>query len=189
MPRQDPRFTLRRSQLPRGTVAEAAREDGQLQQTDLDGLKEYVVQAIASIDNDRHEFKPKVEVGLTVDQATTTALAAVAWEAEGYDNGGMWDVTVPTQLLAVYAGIYAGTFQTKLSGAGDIRVQLAVNGTLVERGTDVTLSGDFTFAFSWQIYLNENDYVEVHVSTSGSRDLVAEWTKASMHQLDYLEAV
>ena len=70
-----------------------------------------------------------------------------------------------------------------------IRVQLAVNGTLVERGTDVTLSGDFTFAFSWQIYLNENDYVEVHVSTSGSRDLVAEWTKASMHQLDYLEAV
>lgn len=193
MPRLNPRPDLRRPQLPRlfnERVAAISRQGAAFNpQTDFVALADYVTRLGAAMEGDRHEFKPKVHVGLSVDQATTTALAAVSWETELYDNGGWWDSSAPTQLSMPLAGVLSGVFQTKLSGSGTLRVQLAINGTDEEYGVDVTLAGDFTFAFPWQLYLNQGDYIEVKVSTGSSRNLVAAWTHVHMIHHDYLEEV
>lgn len=189
MPRLDPRLPLRQGQLPTFVRKPTSRlSEDPVSQTDYLDLINYIDRLVGALENYRHDFASKLEIKSEVNQATTTALAAVVWDDVVFDNGGWWTVTTPTVLTAPTSGMYTGVFQTKLDGAGSIRVQLFKNGGANERGMDVTLAGDFTFAFAWQDYYLVGDEIEVHVSTSGSRNLVGEWTRCNLHHLDFVEA-
>lgn len=188
MPRLDPRPQLRQGQLPQIYRRRwADRAEPVVELADLEDLTDYIDKLVEALENYRHEFVPKLEIKIEADQATTTALAPVEWEAIAFDNGGWWVDTAPTVLRAPLSMVYIGVFQTKLSGAGSIRVQIEKNGSLMERGMDVVLNGDFTFSFAWQDYYFADDEIEINVSTSGSRNLMGEWTRASLHALDFVE--
>lgn len=189
MPRFDPRPPLQQGQLPQ-VLRRPWQHRGEAVATtkDLDEIGDYLDKMLAALENTRHEFVPKLEIKLDNDQATTTALAAVVWESTVYDNGGWWVIGDPEVLRVPLSGVYTGVFQTKLNGAGSIRIQVSRNGGMNERGMDVVLNGDFTFSFAWQDFYLQGDEVELHVSTSGSRDLLADWTHTSLHHLDYVEA-
>lgn len=189
MPRIDPRLPLRQGQLPVFVRKPTNRlSEDPTPERDFSDLIDYLSRLVGALENYRHDFASKLEIKVEADQATTTALAAVVWETVVFDNGGWWTATAPTILTAPTSGMYTGVFQTKLSGAGSIRVQLFKNGGANERGMDVVLNGDFTFAFAWQDYYLEGDEVAIHVSTSGSQNLLAEWTRANLHHLDFVEA-
>lgn len=189
MPRKHPEVRDLRGQLPKPLRLLIRGKSEQVTPDDYDAILLYLDGLVGALDNTRHFYHPKVGVGLTNAQATTTALAAVSWETQIYGNGGIWNVSAPTRFPAVVSGVYHGVFQTKIDAAGSIRVQLAINGTDEEFGMNVTLAGDLTFAFPWQMYLNVDDYVQIKVSTSSSANLVAAWTKAYMIHADYLEEV
>ena len=188
MPRLDPRPQLRQGQLPQ--IYRRPWKDRLqpfVELGDLDDLTDYIDKLVEALENYRHEFVPKLEIKIEVAQATTTALAPIEWEALAFDNGGWWVASNPTVLRVPLSRVYQGVFQTKLDGAGSIRVQIEKNGSLMERGMDVVLNGDFTFSFAWQDYYFANDEIEINVSTSGSVNLVGEWTRASLHALDFVE--
>jgi hypothetical protein len=106
----------------------------------------------------------------------TGTLAAISWDTEVRDDGGLWDVGAPTRLTAPSAGWYwiVGGLRTTNNSGTWIQTQIRRNGTDNIASSENVFTTSTTPKFhtlSTLYYLNASDYVELTAVAGGTMAL------------------